>query len=295
LYLSKKPLYSNFKTVAFISGITLFVLVFCQPLKSSAQLWTYLNYNPKAEEAFEKALDKEACSLSMKTEILHGEKSTYKVRTYCIQSFDGLRADINVSERSHGHNLSIQGPNDNINIEDISGLVKVHLLRPELLEIVYRPRGGSDQGFDYVMILGIDKRRLRIVTEFLTINEYSIPDEYHLYEVRLKLQGQTLHNCKLAVVVRESLHSDTNRSKNYDRKSVYVLSFDEDRKIFYNKIQHLNAVLHMDTPAGNERPVSGDFPIVDFGSDEKYYYINDTWYALIRDNASKKNQLSRVH
>lgn len=83
---------------------------------------------------------------------------------------------------------------DSIEIEDISGLVKVHFLRPELLEVVYSPRGGSDQGFDYVMILGINKEHLWTVTEFLTTNEYATSGEYHLHDVRLKLQGHAPPN-----------------------------------------------------------------------------------------------------
>lgn len=205
-------------------------------------VWRYLNYDPKAVEVFEKSLGKEACSVVTWNEIVYGEKRPYKIRTFCIRSFDSLPGKIAISERSHGHNLLIEGPGDKIKIEDISGLVKLHFLRPELLEVVYSPRGGSDQGFEYVIILGIIKQRLWVVTEFLTINEASAPDGYSLHEVRLKLEGQTLHDCRLTANVRDLFKSDSSSVKSYDRKSATVLEFDEKRRIFYQKIGHLNAV-----------------------------------------------------
>ena len=197
--------------------------------------------------------------------------------------------------------LSIAGPGSRIKIDDIAGLVKIHFLRPELLEVVYSPRGGSDQGFEYAMILGVKKNHLCIAGEFLTINEYNsinedtTPDEYHLHEVRLKLQGQNLLDCQLTANVRDVLKAGVHHSKNYDRKSLYVLRFDGTRKIFYNKIEHLNAVFRMDPSAAKPRLLNGDYPMVDLGPGEKYYYVDDTWYALVEDDAGNKNILSKVH
>jgi hypothetical protein len=76
---------------------------------------------------------------------------------------------------------------------------------------------------------------------------------------------------------------------------VHILRFDEDRKIFYNRIESLNAVFQMNLSADKDRLVTGDYPMVDLGSDEKYYYIDHTWYALTKDNASQKNILSTIH
>jgi hypothetical protein len=259
----------NLETLKPTSLILTIILLLGQTKNSTAQLWRYLNYDPKVEKVADEALDKEACSITSKSETIDGVKNTYKVRTYCVQSFDGIRSKIALSETSHGHILSIEGDVDSIEIEDISALVKVHFLRPELLEVVYSPRGGSDQGFDYVIILGINKKQLWIVSEFLTINEYTVPDEYHLHEVRLKLQGQTMHDCKLIASVRDLLKSDTSRSKNYDRKSVHIFRFDENRKIFYNKIESLNAVFRPNTSADKDRSIIGDYPMIDLGSNEQ--------------------------
>ena len=163
------------------------------------------------------------------------------------------------------------------------------------LSLIYCPRGGSDQGFEYVMILGVNKDHLCFVSEFLTINEYTIPDEYHLHEVRLKLRGQNLRDCQLTASVRDVLKAGIHSFKNYDRKSLSVLRFDETRKIFYKRIEHLTAAFRMDSSAARPSPLSGDYPMVDLGLDEKYYYIDDTWYALTRDDSGNKTVLSKVH
>ena len=278
------------------SWIILIFLLFGHTLKASAQIWKYLGkYDPKEVLSYEKTLNKEACSVRRHSEMYGGEKSTYDARTYCIRSLGGTRSDIIISAIDHGHDLSIEGPGNTILIHDISGLEKIHFLRPELLEVVYSPRGGSDQGFEYVLILAVDKNRLCFVSEFMTVNEYTIPDEYHLYEVRLKLRGQTLRNCELTANVRTVLKAGVDTSKNYEHKSVYVLRYDETRKIFYNKIEHLNAAFRMDSSGARPRLLTGDYPIVCLGLDQVYYYIDDMWYALFKDDEGKKTLLLKVH
>jgi hypothetical protein len=282
--------------VRHLPRIVIILTFLVHPTSSTAQLWKYLGkYDPKAALAFEKTLDSEACSTSLGSETYAGENSTYKIRTFCIRSFDGTRRKIVVSEIHHGHVLSIKGPGSSFTIDDISGLAKLHFLNPELLEIVYSPRGGSDQGFEYVMILGIKENRLCFVNEFLTINEYNIPDEYHLHEVRLKLQCQNLHDLQLTAHVRDVLKAGVHRSGNYDRKTVYLLRFDEKRKVFYTRIEQLNAAFRMNSSVAKPRLLAGEYPMVDLGPDEKYLYIDNTWYALTKDDSSNINILSKVH
>src|ERR1700761_4647950 len=86
---------------------------------ATAQLWRYLHYDPKAEKAFDAALDKEASSITTKTDIVYGEKIPYKIRTYGIRSFDGSRSKIVLTERSARRIISIKGPNSNIQLTDI--------------------------------------------------------------------------------------------------------------------------------------------------------------------------------
>jgi|GEM_PF-4328520 len=276
--------------------IVTILLLLGQASRSSAQLWKYLGkYDPKAALAFEKTLDKEACSITSGHEMFNDEKSTYKIRTYCIRSFDGTQSKIVLANIHRGRALSIAGPGSSFTIDDISGIAKIHFLSPELLEVVYSPRGGSDQGYDYVLILGVEKNRLCFVSEFLTINEYTLPDEYHLHEVRLKLQGQNARDYLLTANVRDVFETGNHKSKNYDRKSLHVLRFDETRKIFYSGVEHLGADLRLDSAAGRPNLPAGDYPVVDLGPGEKYYYAYETWFALIKDGLANKYVLSGMH
>jgi hypothetical protein len=46
---------------------------------------------------------------------------------------------------------------------------------------------------------------------------------------------------------------------------------------------------------GRSSLLTGDYPMVDLGPGEKYYYIDDTWYVLTKDDSDKKSILSTVH
>lgn len=91
--------------------------------------------------------------------------------------------------------------------------------------------------------------------------------------------------CQLIVYVRNVLKSDVNRSKSYDRNSIYILKFDENRKIFFNKVEHLNS---------DPKISPGEFPKIDLGVDEEYYYVGNMWYASYKDGSGKAT-LAAVH
>lgn len=259
-----------------------------------AQLRRYLNDSPAKERAVEKELEKEAYSVITKKTVAYGDTLSYSEMTYAIQSFDGANDKITIFERPFNHTLYIECPGDSLKIEDLYSLVKVHFLRPDLLEIVYSPRGGSDQGYEDVLILGIDNGKINVAMAILTVNEYDMPGEYGLYQVRLKLQGQTLRDCQLAVTIREILKSNADRSKDFDHSSSFALKFDEKRRIFYNQLQHLNKVFGMsDSSAGSDRLLSGDYPVINLGK-YAYYYIDDAWYERDKDAIGRKNSMSII-
>ncbi|HEY4195388.1 MAG TPA: hypothetical protein VGM63_07625 [Mucilaginibacter sp.] len=51
----------------------------------------------------------------------------------------------------------------------------------------------------------------------------------------------------------------------------------------------------MDSPAAKPRLLAGDYPTVDLGPGEEYYYIDDTWYVLSKDDTANMSILSKVH
>ena len=52
-----------------IPWIFLLLTCFCHPARSSAQLWRYLKNDSKADEAAERSLDSEACSVVTRSEL----------------------------------------------------------------------------------------------------------------------------------------------------------------------------------------------------------------------------------
>lgn len=130
-------------------------------------------------------------------------------------------------------------------IRDFYSLARVHILRKDLLEVVYSPRGGSDDGYDNALILGIKKGKFCIVMEIESVHEFATMDEYCFYNLHLHLKGQNVCNYKMAIDVREYLKS----KKGYDRTSNFALTFDRERNIFYNQIKPLNATVDLVPPS----------------------------------------------
>lgn len=258
--------------------------------EARAQLWRYLNNSPESEKAYENTIEKEACSIVIKNIVVDSTEFSYKIISYPVQSFDNVPNNISVVEKPFSHKLNIISPNDSLVIYDFHSLAKVHILAKDLLEIVYSPRGGSDQGYDNVLILGLDKSKFCIVMEIQSINEFALADEYGLYNLRLKLIRQNIHNYQMSVNIRDLLRSNTNRLKSYDKRSHYILKFDEKRKIFYSDFKSINAMVDIWEPIANkttQRQLTGNYPMIKLGILE-YYYIDNAWYAGRKDVTSGK-------
>ena len=279
----------------FTKRLLLFLLLgACTATNTKAQLWRYLNNDPENEKTAEMAIKGEASSIITRRVIAYGDTLSYEVMTYAIQTFDSVSEKVTIFEKPFGHKLTIKCAHDRLTIGDFYCLTKVHFFRTDLLEIVYSPRGGSDQGYDNVLILGIDKGKFCIAMHAQSVNEYSIPDEYGLYELRLKPSGGTLPDFQLAVSIHEILKSGTKPSKNYDRRHGYVLKFDVKKRIFYNGVQHLNAIYKFDDNAsGKDKLLAGDYPVIDLGKDV-YYFIGNLWYERSNDKPEEKETMSLV-
>ncbi len=257
------------------------ILILCTcSVRVRAQLYRYLNDNSKLDSASEGLLDKEACSMITRSEVVYSDTFSYPIRTYCIRALDGADNKVTIFERPFSFTLHIECPNDSLKIADFNGLIKVHFLRSDLLEIVFIPRGGSDEGHEDVLILALNKGKFCVVMALETVDEYEMAYEYRLHSVRLNLHGQNLRNCQLKVNVQELFKSRDNPSRNFDRHNQYILKFDERQKVFYNQVRHLNGVFKIvDYSHPGKKLVAGDYPVINLGKD-KYCYIDNNWYLL---------------
>jgi len=273
-----------------IAAVLLVLIFYADSNTAYAQLWRYLNDSPEAEKAADMALKKEAFSVITKRTIAYGDTFPYDVMTYAIRSFDGRPCKISLWEKPfHGHIFHIDLPDDRLIIPDFHCLIRVHHLSDDILEIVYSPRGGSDQGFDNVLLLGVNKGKFCIVMEILSVNEFEGPDEYGLYNLHLKLSGKSVNDYQLGLNVRDLLKSDKPK-KSYDRSSNYILNFDKSLYVFYNEMRPMDTVVELyDTNIDKTklRRIKGNYPVIKLGEYE-YIFLNGLWYEVTKDHATGK-------
>ena len=273
-----------------IAAILLVLIFYAGSNTAYAQLWRYLNDSPEAEKAADMALKKEAFSVITKRTIADGDTFSYDVMTHAIQSFDGRPAKISLWEKPFSDRVfHIDLPDDNLIIPDFYCLVRVHHLSSDILEIVYSPRGGSNDGFDNVLLLGVNENKFRVIMEIQCIHESEGPDMYYLYNLHLNLSGKNVNNYQLALHIRELLKVDKPQ-KGYDRNSNYTLKFDKNMHIFYNEMRSMDTVVELyDTNIDKTklRRIKGNYPVIKLGGYE-YIFLNGLWYEVTKDQATGK-------
>jgi hypothetical protein len=257
-----------------------------------AQLWRYLNDSPEKEKAADMELKKEAFSVITKNTVVEGDTLTYDLITYAIKSFDGVTAKINLWKKPFSdHVFHIDLPDDKLIIRDFYSLLRVHHLSNDLLEIVYSPRGGSNQGYDNVLILGVNKGKFCIVAEIQSLDEFDYPDVYGLYNLHLKLQGANINNYRMIVKVRDLLKSDNKTQISHDRSSKFLLKFNKDQHIFYTANRQLNAYTYKNDYKTKKDHVKGIYPMIELG-EYRYCFFKKTWYSVWKDKTTGEVSLS---
>ncbi|WP_183565973.1 hypothetical protein [Mucilaginibacter sp. SP1R1] len=242
-----------------------------------AQLWRYLNDSPEKQKAADNELKKEAFSVITKKTVAYGGTFTYDVMAYAIKTFDGFTAKVNLWEKPFsGHVFHIELTGNSLAIGDFYSLERVHHLSDNLLEIVYSPRGGSDDGYNNVLVLGVNKGKFCIMAEIQSIHEFD--DGY--YNLNLKLQGTGIDNYQIAIKARDLLKSKDNKCmKNHDKRAHFLLKFDKDQHIFYTDSQKLDAYIYQEDIKKKKYHVIGFYPMINL-SRYRYCFFNKTWYSV---------------
>jgi len=247
-----------------------------------AQLWRYLNDSPEKQKAADRELKKEAFSVITKKTIAYGDTFSYDIMTHAIKTFDGTIAKINLWEKPFSDRLfHIELPCDTLAIRDFYSLERVHHLSSNLLEIVYSPRGGSDDGYNNVLILGVNNGKFCIVAEIQSAHEF----DDGFYNLRLKLLGASINNYKMRVKVRDLLHSGDKDRKSYDKRASFLLKFDKDRHIFYTSKRKLDAYTYQDDYITKKHHITGVYPMIELG-DYRYCFYNKAWYSIGKDQTT---------
>lgn len=267
------------KRIAVISML----LSFCTINNNAhAQLWRYLNDSPAKEKAADLAVERDASSVK---EAIGGVDSfSYKIITYDLRSLEGKIYRVVTAQKPFTKILNISCGTDSLNIYDLVGVDSVHFLTKNLLEILYSPRGGSDDGFQNTMILCINKNKLHIAMEIESDHQFDGPGLWGEYYLTAKLTGQTDKSYQFSIKTIDRYHSKTHPSKNYNLHARFTVRFDARKKIFYNIYKNVDALINeWDDKNGkkSEKRITGYYPAIKLGSRE-YYYIGNIWYAATR-------------
>ena len=267
--------------------LILVILLGCLYYKNAnAQLWSYIGYTPAKEKAFEKYLKKETYKV-VAHQTLDEDKLPYDEMIYRLQSLDSTTCYIHVMQVPFTKTLTITTTSDSLKIQDCVGPARLHLLRKDLFEIVYSPRGGSDDGYDNVLLLAVRNGKFRIAMEIESMHDYDGPGFFGLEETHLTLVGETPQKYQLTLK-NHALRRYYNKAKNFDHYQTYILKYNSNLNLFYSTYETVNGFLYNDS--GNKNHVSGRFPVIKLG-EAKYCYINDYWYAIGIDPENSKATL----
>lgn len=277
--------------MAFIKRVTLILMLlnFYALNFAYGQLWRYIGDTPKKEKEYEKELSKEAIEVSNKRNVAYGDTFSYTIRTYLLKAIDSLAARITIYEKPFSHKFHIDCVTDSLTINDFSALARVHIFSPTLLEVVYSPRGGSDEGYDNVLLLAVNKGKFCIVMEIQSVDEYSYPDAYGVYNLNIKLTRQNTADYQLLVNVHD-LKQVKEKRKNYNHYFNYTLKYNNKLNLFYSANKYLNTVADIwnyKTNKTESKHIKGNIPLIKLGKQE-YYYFNAKWYSGGKDSLSSK-------
>jgi len=257
--------------------------LFCYK-KANAQLWSYVGWTPAKEKAFEKRLKKEAYKV-----ITHydADKFPNDEMIYRLESLDSSICYVHIMYVPFSGEYNITCKTDSLKIADCQGVNRLHFLRKDLFEIVYRPRGGSDDGYENVLLLAIRNGKFRIAMDAQTMHDYDGPGFVGLDETHLTLTGTP--PTYLLTLKNHDLRRYDKRSKNFDHYHIYTLRYNNKLNVFYNAYEKVNGYVYNDDPK-NEYRISGVFPVINLG-EYKYCYTNDCWYVVGSDFQSKRTVL----
>jgi len=276
-----------------LKKLTVFLIIlsgiFCYK-RAHAQLWSYIGWTPAKEKAFEKRLKKEAYKV-----ITHHtpdeDKFPYDEMIYRMFSLDSSVCYVHIMQVPFTKTLTISTSNDSLKISDCVGTAHLHMMRRDLFEIVYSPRGGSDDGFDNALLLAIKNGKFRIAFQAQTMHDYDGPGFFGLDETHLMLTGEK-PNYHLTIKNHDLRRYDK-KSNNFDHYHTYTLKYDRKLNIFYSSYTPVSGDVYDDYDSGKKHHINGIFPIVKLGDDE-YCYMNDCWYTIYTDPKTKKISLALI-
>ena len=173
------------------------------------------------------------------------------------------------------------------------GVDSVHFLTKNLLEVIYSPRGGSDDGYQNTMILYVDKGKIGIAFEIETDHQFDFPKGWGEYYATVKLTGDNRSNYKLLIKTNDRLFSKAKHAKNHNLNTKIVLNYEKGENIFYNGLKLVSDRFDVyDYSEGKfkAKHFQGKYPLIKL-DDREFYYIKGIWYRAGKNIFTRRNSL----
>lgn len=274
--------------------ITLLLVFFCLfNSNANAQLWRYLNDSPEKEKAAELAIEREASSVKAASMVAYSDTLRYKIITYDIQTLDGLNDKISMYYIPFSGQLTIKSTNDSLNIVDYTSTDSVHFINKNFLELLYSPRGGSDDGYQNTMILYVMNGKIGIAMQIETDHQFDFAKGWGEYYATVKLTGENRDSYKLHVKTNDRLYSKAKHVRSLNLNNRFVLNYDKKRNIFYNNFRMINGrscIWDYSTDKLHIKYFKGKYPVIKL-DDHNYCYTKGIWYAVGKNNFNGKSTL----
>lgn len=156
-----------------------------------------------------------------------------------IKSLDGSDQKVHVMPNYFNHLLKISCLKDTITIHDYWGVpAEVTGLNKNFIKISYAVRGGSDISLSNLMVLCVNGGRLyeamHVLERVGSESEGEKELYQNLYKITIALSGDNKKTYKLHAGIHDSVKSRATPAINYNYNNQTVLSFDENRNVFYS-------------------------------------------------------------
>jgi hypothetical protein len=206
-------------------------------------------------------------------------------KTFNLVTLDSKIAKVKITPDYAKRVLRITYLKDTITIYDFWGVPPViQMLNKTFIEIKYEIRGGSNLGLGNILILCVKDNKIIEAMHVLRYTNLDSGNEKMDYHINLNINGNNKSDYSLSTHIHDDTYSKQNPETNYNYNNETTLNFDTKHNVFYSIKQNVyNYIAATKAEKATKQKVNGNFPVIILGK-EIYYFINERWYQLGRND-----------
>jgi hypothetical protein len=218
-----------------------------------------------------------------------------KAQIYNIESFQGLKTEINLYYKPFSGCLTISCLKDTLHIDDYMDAYEIKVLGKKFLQITYLKRAGSNENLMNMLLLCVDNGKLCQALHVKCLSTYDMRNVYHikgnrseyqLFKLKVKLLGNGKDTYRLNINIHDESSSEIAPKTNYNYNKQITLRFDPVLDVFYGTRKILSKSFNVYDPKTEDQiaqEVHGSVPTIIIRKNE-YYYINGEWFQKGHNN-----------